>query len=321
VMRIGIVGAGMAGLACAEGLAGQGHEVVLFDKGRGPGGRMSTRRMPTSAGEACFDHGAQYFTVRDGSFRKRVDAWIVDGVAGAWPSAGSEAYVGVPAMNAPVRQMANGQTVHWTKLVTRIECVDLGWRLFDERGEAVDVDIAIVAVPAEQASPLLASVALDLAARAMASASEPCWALMLAFSESVAVARDCWRSDQVVGWAARNNSKPRRIGPESWVVQAGPDWSKRHLQADPDWVAATLKEALSNLLGIELPPCVGTASHRWRFARSGAEGSGAVLDRDRSLGICGDWLIGPRVEAAWMSGTMLADMIRQWAGESTAKHV
>lgn len=219
-MRIGIVGAGMAGLACAEGLAGQGHDVVLFDKGRGPGGRMSTRRMPTSAGEAYFDHGAQYFTVRDESFRRRVDAWIVDGVAAAWPSAGSEAYVGVPAMNAPVRQMANGQTVHWTTLVTRIERVDLGWRLFDERGEAVDVDIAIVAVPAEQASALLASIAPDLAARAMASASEPCWTLMLAFSETVAVARNCWRGDHVIGWAARNNSKPRRIGPESWVVQA-----------------------------------------------------------------------------------------------------
>lgn len=67
-MRIGIVGAGMAGLACAEGLAGLGHEVVLFDKGRGPGGRMSTRRLPTSAGEAHFDYGAQYFTVRDKNF-------------------------------------------------------------------------------------------------------------------------------------------------------------------------------------------------------------------------------------------------------------
>ena len=42
-MRIGIVGAGMAGLACAEELTGRGHHVRPFDKGRGPGGRMSTR--------------------------------------------------------------------------------------------------------------------------------------------------------------------------------------------------------------------------------------------------------------------------------------
>ena len=66
-MRIGIVGAGMAGLACAEELTRLGHAVLLFDKGRGPGGRMSTRRIQTSAGEAYFDHGAQYFTVRDDS--------------------------------------------------------------------------------------------------------------------------------------------------------------------------------------------------------------------------------------------------------------
>ena len=316
-VRIGIVGAGMAGLACAEGLAGQGHEVVLLDKGRGPGGRMSTRRMPTSAGEAYFDHGAQYFTVREQSFRRRVDAWIFDGVAAQWPAAGSEAYVGVPSMNAPVRQMANGQTVHWTTLVKRIDSIDPGWRLFVEQGEAVDVDIAVVAVPADQASTLLASIAPDLASRAIASASEPCWTLMLAFSETIAVARNCWRGDHEIKWAARNNSKPSRIGPESWVVQAGPDWSARHLEADPAWVATTLKEAFSNLLETELPPCVGTASHRWRYARSGAEGSGALLDRDRGLGICGDWLIGPRVEAAWMSGTMLADRITQWTEDRT----
>jgi len=84
-MRIGIVGAGMAGLACAEELTRHGHAVLLFDKGRGPGGRMSTRRIQTSAGEAYFDHGAQYFTVRDDAFRRQVAGWASEGVAAAWP--------------------------------------------------------------------------------------------------------------------------------------------------------------------------------------------------------------------------------------------
>lgn len=44
-MRIGIVGAGMAGLACAEKLEKCGHMVFVLDKGRGPGGRMSTDRL------------------------------------------------------------------------------------------------------------------------------------------------------------------------------------------------------------------------------------------------------------------------------------
>lgn len=308
-MRIGIVGAGMAGLACAEELTRLGHVVLLFEKGRGPGGRMSTRRIQTLAGEAYFDHGAQYFTVREDAFQRKVAAWISEGVAALWPPAGSDAYVGVPAMNAPVRLMANGQSVEWGTLVKRIEEFGRGWRLVLDRGEAADVDIAVVATPAEQASDLLASVAPDLAARARAAVSEPCWTLMLAFFEAVAVAQNCWRGQDIIRWAARNSSKPGRIGPESWVVQASPIWSRLHLEADPEWVSVMLKGALSKMLGIPLPPVAGASCHRWRFARSGADGSGASFDRNRHIGLCGDWLIGPRVEAAWLSGKALGEQI------------
>jgi renalase len=308
-MRVGIVGAGMAGLACAEGLARQGHEVVLLDKGRGPGGRMSTRRMQTALGEAQFDHGAQYFTVRDQGFRVRVEAWIAEGVVAPWPAAESDAYIGVPAMNSPVRRMAQGFGVRWSTLVTKVESVGPGWRLFVESGEVFDVDMAVIAAPAEQTAALLATAAPDMASHAGAATSEPCWTIMLAFSAPVAVVRDCWRGEHVIGWAARNSAKQGRTGPESWVVQATPDWSRGHLEADSDWVAASLTAALSCTLGVELPDSVGIASHRWRFARSAAEGFGAILDPDRRLGLCGDWLIGPRVEAAWLSGTGLAERV------------
>lgn len=308
-MRIGIVGAGIAGLACAEELTRLGHQVQLFDKGRGPGGRMSTRCIPTLAGEAYFDHGAQYFTARSDSFRRKVADWISEGAAAHWPAAGSGAYVGVPAMNAPVRLMANRESVVWKSLVKRIEPVEHGWRLVLDRGASADVDIAVVATPAEQASDLLVSVAPDLATRARAAVSEPCWTLMLAFFGAVAVAQNCWRDEDVIGWAARNSSKPGRIGPESWVVQASPNWSGLHVDKDPEWVSLTLKVALSEMLGILLPPVAGESCHRWRFARSGADGSGALFDRNRRIGLCGDWLIGPRVEAAWLSGKALADQI------------
>ncbi len=116
-----------------------------------------------------------------------------------------------------------------------------------------------------------------------------------------------------MGWTARNSSKPGRGGPESWVVQASPDWSRRYIEADAGWVTATLKDALSSLLASELPPTIAEVSHRWRFARSGADGAGAVWDPVRRIGVCGDWLIGPRIEAAWLSGTDLAGRIRATA--------
>jgi len=71
-----------------------------------------------------------------------------------------------------------------------------------------------------------------------------------------------------------------------------------------------LSGRFAGLLGITLAdPLVATA-HRWRFARSGRTDHQALYDEDRKLGVCGDWLIGPRVECAWLSGVALARMIR-----------
>ena len=315
-MRIGIVGAGISGLACAQGLVRRGHDVVLFDKGRGPGGRMSTRRVPTARGEAHFDHGAQYFTAREDAFSQQVSAWIDDGVVAPWPAAGSGAYVGVPAMNSPARRLAEGQNVQWSARVTELARRGAGWRLSIDGGEVADVDLAVIAVPAEQAAALLAAAAPDLASRAAAAISEPCWTVMAAFALPVPVAQDCWRADDgegdrghgIIGWAARNNAKPGRTGPESWVMQATPAWSRDRIDADPDEVVCALLAALSSEFDAQLPTRIGTAAHLWRFARSAQGGSGPILDPDR-LGLCGDWLIGPRVESAWLSGMRLAEMV------------
>lgn len=279
---------------------------------------MSTRRLETPLGTAHFDHGAQYFTARDEAFRAQVAAWISAGVVAPWPSAGPDAYVGVPAMNSPVRDLASRHSVHWSTRITAVERDGRGWRvtadsLTGDSGGIHDVDLAVIAVPAEQAAALLAEPAPDLASRASGAVSDPCWTAMLAFPEPVRFTADCWRTDAaadgVVGWVARNSAKPGRTGPESWVVQGTPDWSRRHLDAGPDEVAADLATALATVLEVQLPEAICSAAHLWRFARCAPEGGGVVLDRDRRLGLCGDWLIGPRVECAWLSGAQLAERV------------
>lgn len=310
-MRIGIVGAGMAGLACAEALSRRNYAVQLFDKGRGPGGRMSTRRISTSVGEAAFDHGAPVFTAADPAFRRRLEAWIAAGLAAPWPEAGSAAYVGTPTMGAPIRQMASGQSVRFATRVLKIEAAKPGWRLVLDHGEAVEVDFAVVATPAEQAGALLDSIAPEFAARAAAVQSTPCWTAMLAFAEKLPPPRDCLRGDAgaEIALAARNNAKPGRSGPEAWVLQAAPDWSRKHLEADPAWVADQLAAAFARRIDNELPPTIVRAAHRWRYANPDANGPGQLLDTGSRLGVCGDWLLGPGVEAAWLSGTALAARI------------
>ena len=81
---IAIIGAGLAGLSCAHALLQAGHTVHVFDKARGPSGRMSTRRADDVDGPWQCDHGAQYFTARDPAFRAEVARWQQAGVAALW---------------------------------------------------------------------------------------------------------------------------------------------------------------------------------------------------------------------------------------------
>ncbi|MCU0698184.1 MAG: FAD-dependent oxidoreductase [Myxococcaceae bacterium] len=77
---VAVVGAGVAGTAAARSLADAGHAVTVFDKGRGPGGRASTRKE----GELTFDHGAPSFTVTDERLARWARAWWQERVLAEW---------------------------------------------------------------------------------------------------------------------------------------------------------------------------------------------------------------------------------------------
>lgn len=300
---IAIIG---AGLACADALAATGHRVTLFDKARGPGGRMSTRRVATPLGEAHFDHGAQYFTAREPDFETVVAGWERQGLAARWPAAGPGAWVGVPGMNAPVRHMAATHEVHWSTRVDALTRTAAGWHLAGDGLPSAPVfTTVVVALPAEQAAILLAPWDAAMAEAAAATVSAPCWTVMLALAAPLPTPIATLRDRGAIGWAARNSAKPGRTGPETWVIQASPDWSHAQLEAEAAWVVQSLVAGLSEALGVAIPDPVHAAAHRWRYARSGAQGAGYLHNPAPGLAACGDWLIGPRVEAAWLSGTML----------------
>ena len=312
--RIAIVGAGLSGLSCAAQLSRGGREVQLFDKARGPGGRMSTRRVETALGTVSFDHGAQYFTARGGSFRAEVDRWAADGLAAPWPSAGPEAWVGVPGMNAPVKALAEGHSVTWNTVVESLARDGGAWRLKTPEGLSAPFDAVVLALPAEQAAALLQSPDPGMAARAAASSTAPCWTVMAAFESRLDLEVDTLRDEGRLGWAARNSSKPGRQGPEAWVLQAAPDWSREHLEAPAETVIEALLGDLARRLGAALPDPMLVQAHRWRYARSSVGEDLALWSADRRLGCCGDWLSGPRIECAWDSGEALARLMTGVSG-------
>ena len=308
-MDIAIIGAGMAGLTCGMHLRTAGHTVRIYDKGRGPGGRMATRRAEAAGETLRFDHGAQYFTVKDPRFCEQVDAWEEQGVAARWPAAGDDAWVGTPGMNAPIKTMADKLDAEFGIRVDGIRREgDAYWLVADGDTLGTSVDAVVVAVPAEQAGPLVVDHVPRFAEMASATKSDPCWTVMAGFAEPLDH-EDTIRDAGPIGWAARNSAKPDRIGGECWVVQACPEWSREHLEDEKEKVVTALLDTLRKQLGGKMPVPVHTDAHRWRYSRSGSAGEGALWDEEHRIGLCGDWLIGPRVESAYVSGRELAEKI------------
>lgn len=314
---VGIIGGGMAGLACAAHLAKRGITSTVFDKGRGPGGRMATRRAMIGDKEIRFDHGAQFFTARDPAFIAQCAQWQAEGVIAPWSAAGAEAWVGTPGMNAPLRQMAETLAVRWGERAVSIARLDGQWQV--AVGEhTYAFDRLVIAVPAEQAAVLLADAAPRIAKRAAAVRSQPCWTIMALFDAPLGITADILSDEKApIPWAARNGAKPGREGAESWVIQGSPKYSREILEQTPEEIEPMMLAQFFDQAAIAPVEPAYCAAHRWRFARvpavsgpaTGQGLGGAIWDNANALGVAGDWLIGPRVESAFLSGRALADMI------------
>lgn len=221
ISSVAVVGAGLAGLSCAQALRSAGLQVTVLDKSRGVAGRMSTRR-----GEGWqADHGAQYFTARHPAFAAEVARWTDAGVAAPWApriavlggddpqrdlrgslgggasggigdvldggDGGLVRHVGVPRMTSPAQWLAEGLGVRTGHTVQTVQREGAHWRLGTaEHGWLPEAfDALALAMPAPQADTLLRQgwPGMD-GAGAVADAQ----ALALADVAAAVTMRGCW---------------------------------------------------------------------------------------------------------------------------------
>ncbi len=318
-MNVAVIGAGLAGAAAARVLKANGHDVSLFDKGRGVGGRMSSRRAQTPAGALRFNHGAQYVTAQSDSFTALLTDAAAAGAAQTWDGrlvsidrGGNQAdlrgggrWIGMPSMNGLVKHALAGLNIHTQRRATKLIGEPGSWTIkFEDGSSEGPFERIALTLPPEQLIDFLARSDGDFApliAAAKHVEIAPCWTVMAALDQPFDPGFD---GAKLLGGAVRWMALTATTAPVGVVLQASPDWSTAFLEDEPESVAKALCEEVFVRFG--MPEPVWRTAHRWRYAMvTEAVGSPTQIDDSGSVGVAGDWRLGGKAESAWLSGEAL----------------
>lgn len=316
--EVAVVGAGIAGAACARALLAGGVGVQVLDRGRAGGGRLASR---TLSGRPV-DLGASYCTARDERFTAVVDDWLARDVARPWTDAfhvagpdglgatktGPLRYGAPGGLRALVEDLLVGTPV---QLATTVTGVGPGPTV-----DGTSYDAVVLAMPDRQAARLLDASLADELAAVQARTWEPVLALAAGWDDRRwdASFDGCFvEGSDVLGWVA-DDGRRRGDGAPVLVAHSTSAFAAQHLD-EPEAATQALVRATSAVLGIASPPA-WTFVQRWTLARpSGPRDAPYHLGPAR-IGLCGDGWGAPKVETAYLSGRLLGEQLVSDLGAS-----
>lgn len=305
--RVLIVGAGLTGSLCAcllrRALQNRVH-IQVWDKARGTGGRMSTRRV---ADAVAADIGAQYITATEfyrtrhhSMYEELVAAQVLVpmscSVEGLQQKQDSLNFVSPNGTGHIVKHFLqqSGAEVQLQRHVTRVSRRGALWEVEFSEGQSEDFDAVVLTMPVPQILQLQGDLPRCLSEQQGALLQQVQYssrfALVLSFSKDSDLGLDFglkYVSDsQVVRYLSvehhKRSSDLSDLGP-SLVVHTSVSFGSKHLESPVDQVQPIIIEELHRLLP-QLPQPISIKTHKWRFSQvltsvPGCPGHMTVLDK------------------------------------------
>ncbi len=347
MIEIAIIGAGIAGLTCAQQLQQAGKTVVLIDKSRGLGGRLATRRL---AGTHA-DHGVCYLRAKDDyrsvhelsacaeRLRQRFQHWIDElvsaGILRVWtngihhltaagelqpPPKFAPCYAAPLGATSIAKYLGQDLEIIGNQLITSISPIANGWQLSsgDPRWSLTAAQV-IVATPPAQALAItreaIDSTCLQQLSSVRFSRSITAIAIYPA-SQQTAATTIQWRGVQSIdhptlAWIGLDSSKQLTPTQPVLVIQSSAAFAEQHFDAPDLAVIGQQLLAAASLIIQPLHAPELVQVHRWGYAFAQNPLSIQFLTARTAspLYFGGDWCGGNRVESAYRSGLALADRI------------
>jgi renalase len=319
-----VVGAGISGLVAARELSAAGWRVVVLDEGSGVGGRTATCRIENGT----FDHGAQFFTVRSERFENLVAGWLEAGVVEEWTRGFADAegkhnddgharYRGSEGMISIPSYLAYGLDVRTGEQVVEVNVWDRAWELRTGSGRREIGATLLLTAPVPQSLALIESGDYTLPDGAHYNLKNisyaPCLALLALLDGPTGVPEPGGMQikGEPLDWIGDNQRKGISEAP-SITVHAGPEWSRKHFEADEAEITASLLSFTGEQLGTDLTSkTVQTSIARWRYSwvTQPHPEPCLVASEKPSLIFAGDAFGEAKVEGAALSGLAAADRV------------
>lgn len=320
----------MAGLGAARTLVGGGHEVVVFEKSRGLGGRVSTRRV----GDYVFDHGATILSP-GGSELGRVMREDLD--AGDLVRVEKPIFVHAlgrvtpvdPEQRAPERfayRSGNnmlgkllgrmGEGCLDVRLETRVEGIEREGGVFRVGGE--DFEALVLTPPIPQTAVLLGSMGEERGFEG--SRYRTCVTVLLGFSVAADTPYhaliDPDQSEPLTWMSVETAKVPGGYrapeGHTAVVAQMSARYSMYSIdKSDEELVKGALAD-VSRILGPGFRDPVVSNVMRWRYSHvSNVLSYENVNARGSRVLVASDGLLGPRAHQAYEVGVRAARQLME----------
>ncbi|MEL6350549.1 MAG: FAD-dependent oxidoreductase [Cyanobacteria bacterium J06627_28] len=325
---VAIMGAGLAGLTCAQQLREAGYQVCVLDKSRGLGGRMATRRVNRPKDQTVrVDHGLPYWQPVSDGLRSLTDSLLAAGVIKPWAVSAYDLrqdgtlallpvappYVAPSGMSAIAKHLAQNLTPDDNLLTahraTALTPQDGGWRINCDEGKVVLAKQCAIAIPAPQALDLLTTAPagqIDTSAKDALQAVQydACLSVLAGYAQPQSIGSlntsslnpDGWMVTDTVGtstaWVGLDSSKRNHSKETVVVIHSKPGFAERYLAAgDVQPAASVLLRANARKFGDWIAQPDWFQIQRWRYANVAVPYSGEALTASDSLVCGGDWCV------------------------------
>lgn len=308
-----VIGSGISGATIAN-LLNKKFQVNLYDKGRGPGGRASFKRVK---GQIGFDHGTQYFSPKTIEFKKFTNRLIKIKILKKW--SGNHIFlnskkkenkkhikiIGKKGNNDICKFLLKKVKCFYQSEVKKIYYKNKLWFLLFTDGKIRTYKGVILTCPFPQLKKLSEKFINNTFIKRKLKMDANI-TVMIAIKKNKKSPSSFLFDDPVLGWAGNENTKKRfKSKYDLWTLQSTFKWANKNIDKNKKDLKKNSKiliDKFFKLTKIKKTKVIYSINHGWKYSSNSKPLKiRSYWDPQKKIGVCADWFIGPRLESGWIS--------------------